>query len=79
VGAGAIIGAGSVITKNVPPYSIIVGNPGRVVGTRFTDTVISELLELKWWDLDLEVISNLPFDNIFKVISILKEIRSQKE
>ncbi len=50
VGDGSILGAGSVISKSVEPYSIVAGNPGRVVGKRFSDERIEMLLEMKWWD-----------------------------
>ena len=50
VGHGAVIGAGAVVSKNVPPYAIVVGNPGRVIKYRFDSSTISRLLELAWWD-----------------------------
>lgn len=50
IGNGAIIGAGGVVTKDVPPYAIIVGNPGKIIRYRFDDEIISSLLEAMWWD-----------------------------
>ena len=50
VGHGAVVGAGAVVTKDVPPYSVCVGNPAKVARTRFPDDVVRRLLELRWWD-----------------------------
>ena len=49
---GAIIGANSVVAKDVPPYCISGGNPCRMIRRRFDDEVIAYLLDLKWWDWD---------------------------
>jgi virginiamycin A acetyltransferase len=50
IGNGAVIGAGSVVNKNVPPYAIVLGNPARIVKYRFKDKVIQKLLQEKWWE-----------------------------
>ena len=50
IGDGAIIGANSVVAKDVPAYSISAGNPCRVVRMRFDNEMIAYLLELKWWN-----------------------------
>lgn len=47
---GAVIAAGAVVTKNVPPYAIVGGNPARIIKYRFTPEQIRALLEIKWWD-----------------------------
>jgi virginiamycin A acetyltransferase len=50
VGDGSVIGAGAVVNKDVPPYAVVLGNPGRVVKYRFSEPVIARLLEEKWWE-----------------------------
>ena len=50
IGDGAVLGTGSIITKDVPPYAIFVGNPARHIRNRFPDDVIELLLEKRWWD-----------------------------
>jgi len=52
IGDGACIANNSVVTKDVPPYTIVGGNPAKVIKQRFDDETISQLLELKWWNLD---------------------------
>ena len=62
IGDGAAIGTRSVVTKDVPPYTVVAGSPARVIRKRFSDEVIEQLLELKWWDLPDEQVKDLvPF------------------
>ncbi len=56
IGDGAIIGANSVVASDIPPYAVAVGNPCRVVRMRFDDEFIAFLLQLKWWDWNIEKI-----------------------
>ncbi|MBV8962278.1 MAG: CatB-related O-acetyltransferase [Hyphomicrobiales bacterium] len=59
IGHGAIIGARTVVTADAPPYSVTVGNPGRVARLRFSAMQIAGLLQTAWWDLDDATISEL--------------------
>jgi virginiamycin A acetyltransferase len=57
IGDGAIIGTNSVVTKDVEPYSIVGGNPAKLIKKRFSDDEIIDLLEIKWWDWEIEKIT----------------------
>ena len=71
VGDGAVIGASAVVSKNVDPYSLVVGNPAVEVKKRFNKKTIDDLLRLQWWNWPLEKIkknvSLLCSDNINKI------------
>ena len=56
IGDGAIIGANSVVAKNIPPYSVAVGNPCEVKRKRFDEDLIEYLLKIKWWNWNAEKI-----------------------
>ncbi|WKK82278.1 CatB-related O-acetyltransferase [Marivirga arenosa] len=72
IGDGAIIATNSTVTKDVAPYTIVGGNPATEIKKRFPEDVITKLLELKWWNWDIEKITknvqNLTGNKIEKLI-----------
>ena len=56
IGDGAIIGAGSIVTKDVPPFAVVIGAPAKIVKYRFEKNIIEKLMEIKWWLKDKEEI-----------------------
>ncbi|MBB1502244.1 antibiotic acetyltransferase [Propioniciclava sp. MC1683] len=54
IGDGAVVGAGAVVARDVPPYAVVVGNPGRVVRYRFSPDTIRDLLVERWWERELD-------------------------
>lgn len=53
IGDGAIVGARAVVSRDVPPYAVVAGNPARVVRMRFDERTIARLSDLRWWDWDI--------------------------
>lgn len=61
IGNGAIVATKAVVTKDVPDYAIVAGNPAQVVKMRFSESEIAQLLQVAWWDWSIEKITrNLP-------------------
>lgn len=65
IGDGAIVAASSVVTKDVPPYTVVGGNPAKFIRRRFGDRLTALLLELKWWDM--------PEKDLLKVMPLLTD------
>ena len=72
-GDGAIVAAGSVVVKDVPPYAIVGGNPAKIIKYRFTDNEISLLEELKWWEYGADILHGIDFINSCSGINRLEE------
>lgn len=70
IGNGAIIGAGSIVTKNVEPYTIVGGNPAKRIGKRFSDETIEQIEQTQWWNWDKAT--------LLKNINILEDIINEK-
>lgn len=75
IGNGAVIGAMSVVTKNVDPYTIVAGNPARVIRERFDPKTIELLLKLNWWNYAPSSLSGLNPTNVGLFISELQKMK----
>lgn len=86
IGDGAIIGANSVVTKNVPPYAIVAGVPAKIIKYRFSEDIITKLLSLKWWNLPYDFIRSnidlwqkeISLDSIEKLLCFKEQIRKKE-
>ncbi len=83
VGNGAIIGAGTVVARDIPDYAVAVGNPAKIIRYRFPTEQIDKLINLKWWTLDkeeIEEVIDLLYDNdIEKFTKIIEENKLKKD
>ena len=62
IGSGAVVAGGAVVTKDVPPYAIVGGNPAKFIKYRFDAETIKKFMRLKWWNWDLKKIyKNIPY------------------
>ena len=76
IGDGAIIGANSVVGSDVDPYTIVVGNPAKVLRKRFDDEMIGLLLRFRWWDRSVDEINELiPLLTCGELDRVREEIR----
>ena len=80
IGDGAIIGANAVVASNVEPYTIVAGNPAKLIRKRFDDELTALLLEFKWWDKSIDEINRLlPILTCSDLEKIRAEIKFQLE
>jgi acetyltransferase-like isoleucine patch superfamily enzyme len=73
VGTGAIIGARATVLKDVPPYAIVVGSPGRVVRLRFSEALVTRLLASNWWRYSIYDLFDAPMDQVEAALDVIEE------
>ncbi len=78
IGNGAIVGAGSVVTKDLPSYSIAVGNPAKIIKYRYDPSEIIWLEQLKWWDFSRDELQAIVDQGAFKDFKLFKTILKHK-
>ena len=71
-------GGGAVVTHNIEPYSIVVGNPGKVLRKRFSEEVIKKLEECRWWELSADELLEF-LDLMDKPLEFAEEIKKYRE
>jgi virginiamycin A acetyltransferase len=73
IGTGAVVAGGAIVTKDVPPYSVVAGVPAKVVKQRFPDALIERMLASNWWNYAYWDLQGLPFDDPERFISEFEE------
>jgi len=78
IGDGAIIGANSIVGSNVAPYTIVIGNPAKVLRKRFDDELTDLLLRFKWWDKSIDEIDRLiPILTCSDLVKVKEELKAR--
>jgi acetyltransferase-like isoleucine patch superfamily enzyme len=83
IGDGAVVAAHAVVTKDVPPYAIVGGNPAGVIRYRFDEATVAALLDAAWWDLRPDEVARLipllQSERIADVIRAVRDLRARRD
>lgn len=77
IGTGAIIATQSLVSRDVPPYAIVGGNPAKIIRFRHSEEIIHRLLSTEWWNLELETLKSLPLDSPLEFISAIEGLNER--
>ena len=75
IGNGAIVAANSVVTKDVPDYAIVGGNPAKIIRYRFSDNIIARLIQSEWWNLDPKKVVHFACKTVEKSLDKISQIK----
>jgi hypothetical protein len=77
IGDGAVVGAMAVVTKDVPPYAVVVGSPAKIVKIRFPDDQVKALLDSKWWEFAPWDLKGATVDDPLKFVEFVKGLHAR--
>lgn len=76
---GAIVAAGSVVTRDVEPYSIVAGNPARLIRNRFDNDIVERLQATRWWEFSMSELRGMPLHDMLSCLEKLESIRRRRQ
>ncbi|MGE4273492.1 MAG: chloramphenicol acetyltransferase [Desulfitobacterium sp.] len=78
IGHGAIVGSGAIVTRDVEPYTIVVGTPAQPIRKRFSEEIIQKLEEIQWWDWSYELIKERYLDFTLPIEEFIAKYESRR-